>query len=429
MRILKDERGQMLVMAALSMALLMACVAIAVDVGTLFNARRKVQIAADAAAVAGALELDYNGSTNVTTNADNAATANGITNTNQVTVNQSPGDGYHQGGAFVEVVIRQPNPTTFMGMFIPGKVNVAARAVAGVVANTGCVTLLNKTAVGAVSAKGAFTINSAGCGWLVNSDSQQAVCITGAGNNGKFTVPWVRFHAPSIKTAKNCNGSLSSPVVTGASTVSDPLGGLISPTTCDHTLAITTMTAGDANAQLTGTVCFTNTVTISGTGNLSGKMYVFNGGVEIATGANITVPDGTFDIAENPGTLNEKGGQSCVGNKTNVGFVQDSSSSLTIDAPTDNSTYHGIAIMEPSGDTNPLEVQFGSNSGTYGSGILDGLIYAPSAPVYLHDNGGGTTATGLIADTLDVCSSTLTITSFNSNPSNNSPLNTVALVE
>lgn len=428
MRLVRDERGQVLVLTVLSMALLLACIALAVDVGTLFNAKRKVQIAADAAAIAGALELNYNGSANVTTNADNAATANGITNTNQVTVNTSPSDGYHTGGAFVEVVVRQPNPTFFMGMFMSGNIPVAARAVAGVVGDTSCVYLLDPHVAGAVSAKGSFTINSPGCGWDVNSDSQQALCITGAGNNGTFDVPYLRFRAKSIQTDKNCNGGLSSPIFTGISNISDPLGNLQSPSTCDHSLSITTMAGNDTNAQLTGTVCFSQPVTISGTGKLMGSMYVFNGGVTIETGASITVPAGTFDIAG--GNLNEASGQSCVGKKSNVGFVQQSNSSISIVAPTDSTNpYHGIAIMEPSPLTMPLEVQFGSNSGNYGSGLLDGMIYAPSAPVYLHDNGGGTTATGLIADTLDVCSSTFTISSYNKASGNASPLNKVSLVE
>jgi hypothetical protein len=86
--------------------------------------------------------------------------------------------------------------------------------------------------------------------------------------------------------------------------------------------------------------------------------------------------------------------------------------------------------MEPSGDTTPLEIQFGSNSGNYGSGTLDGLIYAPSAEVYLHDNGGsGVSATGLISDTLNICSSSLTINSYNNAPGNASPLNSIQLVE
>ena len=48
--------------------------------------------------------------------------------------------------------------------------------------------------------------------------------------------------------------------------------------------------------------------------------------------------------------------------------------------------------MQPaSNTTTPLQVQFGSNNE-----VLDGMIYAPGTQVYLQDNGGGVTATGVI---------------------------------
>ena len=60
---LKEESGQVLVVAVLSMTALMGFMALATDVGMLFWNRRNMQIAADAAAIAGALDYLYNGST------------------------------------------------------------------------------------------------------------------------------------------------------------------------------------------------------------------------------------------------------------------------------------------------------------------------------------------------------------------------------
>lgn len=441
-RFAKSENGQAIVLTVVSLALLMACIGLAVDVGTLFNAKRKVQIAADAGAVAGALELAYNGSSNVSTSVDNAAMANGITNSNQITVTPSPTDGYHQGSGFVEVVVRQPNPTFFMGIFVPGKVKVAARAVAGITPAPSCGYVLDPTAKGALSLQGNATINSAGCGWDVNSNDPQAACITGG--SALLNAPYVRFRATTITPAGNCNGTLSIPTFKGTSIISDPLGGLSAPaaSACSSpggtTVTASTLTVGasDPNAALTGIVCFTNKVTISGTGTLgvtgTATTYVFNGGVEINGGANITVPNGTFVINQNPGTLKEPGGQSCIGSGKRVGMIQDSNSELYITAPGAGVTapYPGVSILEPTGNTSPLEIQFGSSSsGSSASGVVNGIIYAPSAPVFLHDNGGTASATGLIADTLNVCSSTLNITSYNNYPGNASPLNKIALVE
>ena len=76
LRIQKDEAGQVLVMTALSMTVLVGFLALAIDVGMLFRAKRNMQIAADAAAIAGALDYKYNGSiTSAQTAAEAAATA------------------------------------------------------------------------------------------------------------------------------------------------------------------------------------------------------------------------------------------------------------------------------------------------------------------------------------------------------------------
>jgi hypothetical protein len=69
-------------------------------------------------------------------------------------------------------------------------------------------------------------------------------------------------------------------------------------------------------------------------------------------------------------------------------------------------------------------VQFGSNNET-----LSGYIYAPAATVTLHDQGGGVTASGLIAGSLCDLSGSLTLPPYNSANPNTTPLRTVALVE
>lgn len=440
MKILRNQDGQVLVVTVLGMALFMGLVGLAVDVGLLFRATRQAQIAADAAAIAGALETQYNGSTNVTTVAQNAALANGATNTNQVTVSTS-GGGSHTGTGFVQVIVKQPKPTIFMATMsqLLGAnnyqgVNVAARAVAGVTPDPACIYLLDPTAQGSLSAKGNFTINAAGCGVDINSNNTSAVCVTGNGNAGTFNSPYVRIRATSLTTGQNCNGTLDTQTFTGASYTSDPLGGITGPYTsnswsgCDTTLSTSTITSSTSIPNV-GVVCFSNFVQISGTVNLNNSnttAYVFEQGVEVMQNAVVT-SSGTFSIAG--GLYNANGGGSCIGGNAKTGFLQDSQSTLDITAPSSGFS-RGIAIMEPSGDTTPLQVQFGSNTSTNsGSGVIDGLIYAPSATVYLHDNGGTVSATGLIADTLDVCSSTLNITSYNKSPGNASPLNSVQLVE
>ena len=71
----RNESGQVLVVTALSMLALLCVMGMALDAGMLFRAKRQVQIAADAAAVAGALDFRYNGSDDSAVAAGKAAAA------------------------------------------------------------------------------------------------------------------------------------------------------------------------------------------------------------------------------------------------------------------------------------------------------------------------------------------------------------------
>src|SRR5438045_5239496 len=100
---LSDETGQVLVIAALSMTVLLGFVGLATDVGVLFCTRRTTQSAADAAAVAGALDYLYNGSSSKAIAAGKAAaTANGVTDgtgSAVVTISVPAADGPNAGTA------------------------------------------------------------------------------------------------------------------------------------------------------------------------------------------------------------------------------------------------------------------------------------------------------------------------------------------
>src|SRR5580704_16649247 len=110
-----------MVFTALSFTVLLGFLALATDVGILLNDKRVIQSAADCAAVAGAMELDYAIADGYATKnagaqaaAKAAATTNGFTNggNTTVTVNNGPSAGPHAGSAaYVEVIIQQNEPT------------------------------------------------------------------------------------------------------------------------------------------------------------------------------------------------------------------------------------------------------------------------------------------------------------------------------
>ncbi|MGA9060635.1 MAG: hypothetical protein WB341_03115 [Terracidiphilus sp.] len=84
------------------------------------------------------------------------------------------------------------------------------------------------------------------------------------------------------------------------------------------------------------------------------------------------------------------------------GTLSASNYNLSVYAPT-SGPYNGIAIFQPTTNTNELQIQFGSSTQA-----LDGYIYAPGTEVYMQDKGGGVSALGLVVGQLD-SNSTLTI--------------------
>lgn len=425
MQVRRDENGQTLILNALCMTILLGFAALGVDVGVLFHAKRNVQIAADAAATAGALDYLYNGSTtSAATVAKAAAAQNGVTDGSggaTVIINTPPVYGPNATSTgYVEAIVSVPNPTYFMKVFNLGSVTVASRAVAGTPTAGGpCIWLMSKSGTG-LKLKGAYDIEATGCGIYINSTASNAIDVTG---NGGIV------NAGFVDVVGNATGNhVISPtsVTTNAGPRSNPLNppdpnpstgsGCQSVDTTTTTLSGNITGPGDGN-----TVCYTQAVTLNGA-TMGPGIYVFGNGVTI--GGIVAVNGGTIDIAN--GTFN-----------------QPSNTTLQLTAPTDTlyngtsrgraSSFDGISIMVPStnssfpcNSSNPVQLQlvFGSSSSS-----LDGIIYAPCAQVNLQDNGGNVTATGIVADSMYDNASLINVPNYSNVHPTTSPFSVVTLVE
>src|SRR5690242_19137961 len=129
-----DESGQAMVMTALGFSVLLGFMALAVDTGMVFHAKREMQTAADSAASAAALDYVYNRSTTSSATAAKAASStNGFSDGSSgvtVTVNDPPVIGASAGtSGITEVIISKPVPMTFMSMVGFSTMTVKARAV------------------------------------------------------------------------------------------------------------------------------------------------------------------------------------------------------------------------------------------------------------------------------------------------------------
>ena|ERR1019366_1006396 len=108
----RDEEGQTIILGALCMTLLLGFMALSVDVGLMFHAKRVMKTAADCAATGGALEPNYG---DVTAAAQNDAALNGFKNGTAgatVAANNPPLSGSFKGNkACVEVIVSSARAT------------------------------------------------------------------------------------------------------------------------------------------------------------------------------------------------------------------------------------------------------------------------------------------------------------------------------
>jgi Flp pilus assembly protein TadG len=402
MKRLLCERGQSTIFVALSLLVLLAFLGLAIDVGLLFHARRTMQTAADAAAITGAAEWpgDSTPYTLVKSYAKAAAAANGYTDgSNGVTITVYPpaATGPYAGKAgSVEVIVSQARRTFFMALMGFTTMPVNARAVAikgGNAPSMSCLTVLNPSAAQALELQGKFDLSAPACGVAVNSKNADAIDVTG--NAGTLTAKYVGVAGGCQSNPTTACSTNIQPAPVQSAPTSDPLYFLPdipdSPSGC---------AAVPKSGVLTPGSCYSGNPTINGT--LSAGTYTFTGNVTLGT----VTANGVALLLSKNATLN-----------VDVG-------TLTMSPPT-SGTYEGVSIYASRDNTNQIKIQKGSSNGT-----ISGIIYAPSAQLYLQDNGGGVTLNSdLVVNSLFDKASTLTINSYTQANPSTSPLTRVALVE
>lgn len=297
----KNEGGNILLITALALTVLMGFAGLAVDIGVLRYQKRLQQTAADAAAIAGADELRYGKSNSeITSAALNAATTNafgGTTDTGcpppsptggvgsvAVAVNNPPCSGPHSGNPnYVEVYVSKVQPTFFMPILGINNETVTARAVATLVSDTGtgagCVYTLGVGISGDLSGKGTPTLYAPSCG--IEDDggltaNSPNVNITA----GSIGVADMNLDKINIK-------SQVSPAPVGIPPVGDPLSFFPTPTSG---------TTSNGIAIHNGTVNFASgTYIVNGNFTVDGNSTVTGTGVTFYVTGNITI-NGTSTV-------------------------------------------------------------------------------------------------------------------------------------
>ncbi|NBO91013.1 MAG: hypothetical protein EBV06_01660 [Planctomycetia bacterium] len=242
------RQGQVLILFVLLLPVLVGMLGLVVDGGLIVSEHRHTQNAADAGALAAAMDLMRNRGYNVAAASANTfvKSHNALTNAT-VVVNNPPSSGPYTGNTkYVEVLVSNPFNTYFIHVLTGNSANtVQARAVAGyeaVSAGEGVV-VLDPLAIPGLSIGGGATlyvngrvvVNSQGKGLDENGNTVDLGYKTYAattGNNSKLQASLIEVVGGVDVPAnfQNLPGNVGSPLHANSLPESDPLINLPTPT-------------------------------------------------------------------------------------------------------------------------------------------------------------------------------------------------------
>jgi hypothetical protein len=234
---------------------LVGWVGLVIDGGLLMAGQRQAQNAADAAAMAGAMDkLRGNSNATALATANNFLTYNGLSNApalvSGTSFNIPPQQGPHKGDSqYVEVIVTNPVQTYFIqALGASSTANVTARAVAGyesVTAGEGGA-VLDPTAIPGLSISGGATllvhgrvvVNSQVAGYdqngnWINLGYPQYAVTTGNNSSIQATDIEVVGGVDTPSNFQNVPGNIGNPLHAGMLQAPDPLEFLATPTTAN----------------------------------------------------------------------------------------------------------------------------------------------------------------------------------------------------
>jgi len=327
----RREDGQVIILVAILLPVLIGLVGIAVDVGLLLAHRTEEQRAADAAALAGAQILLSSGDQTIAkAEARTFAKKHGYSDS-EITVNLPPLSGKKVGNnQFVEVKITRKDRTHFLALLGIQDSSVTARAVGGItpLARNYALIVLNPTQCNAYNHSSSNDLTIVGGGAIVNSDaSTGGSCVgTSASQGGgslvtaqdckdKLGMPipcTLDYYSHGNWQQSNNASSTPAPTSVGAP-MPDPLAGLARPIPCINGTpgSLGTQPSG-CNVPISPTACGNSAIpcaanrvstanqpqlTSPTTGNIVLQPGVYYGGLKLTGSATLTFQPGLYVMA------------------------------------------------------------------------------------------------------------------------------------
>ncbi len=367
---LRETDGATAIMFSFLTVVLTGSLAFGIDSATWYQTDRKLQTAADMAAMAAAADqalqqaVGYNGET-VATVAQTAIVGNGVdlADLTILQVNSPPTTGPYAGNPnAVEIVTAQNVPIFFAGAFLGGAPQAQARAVALSDAEADvCVLALHPTLTNALLFSGSSDVQL-DCGVGANSSNANAVRGQGSAN---AQVTGVR----AVGGITN-NGSITGSMSPYANPVANPFADLVVPAHggCDYNNR--SFNGQQQNTINPGVYCGNLRFNAQSTTTMNPGEYFMDGGDMIINGQakvygdDVTIFFTNSSDPSNPGSLQANGGSdirltgALAGTYKDVLFMRDPDGA---DVAASNADRWII-----NGSSDPL---------------LDGAIYAPGVEV------------------------------------------------
>jgi hypothetical protein len=392
---LRDVRGAVLPLVAVTMLMMLSLLALAIDGGNLQRQRRIAQNAADAGATAGAWEIfRLKSDSQMTASALTETARNGFTNGVGgvvVTVTHPTSPDHFTGSQYVKVVISSTVTTVFARIIGRSSVPVRATAFGGIIAPNGnCLTVLDPSASDALDVFSSAELSTTNCGIAVNSSSSTALdAHTGGVINGD----------PSIVVTGNYtdpSNNISPHPQVGQAPVPDPLAYLSIPADtvpCNGAYGLVDVTTTQTLSA--GVYCGGIKVSSSSAHATftQGTYYLRGGGLEISASATATSTGTGVTFVNMNAPVGTPGGW-------HFGtFNFNSSGTITLSAPT-SGTWAGILLYDDpdgviTGAANATNVLSSTADIT-----LNGSIYFPKRKFSINSTGNTTINGGVVANTM-----------------------------
>ena len=350
----KDQRGGVAVLSAMAMASVIGMAGFAIDLGTAYAQKARLQKVADSAAMAGAISWVKSGSaSSVRATIQAIVIANGwpastILQPGQASMSASPKNSANHA---IQVSLAASSTLT-LARVISKLTSVTTTAYAAVeitaTTQTACLVALNQLII-----DGGVKVNLSGCSAEADSTASNAITINSGGS----------LTANTIATPGNivANGTVNGVVKTGATAAKDPYNA--SQTQANHSGCTSYQNYANQSSIKAG--CWTNVnVNSALTLSTSGAYYFQN--ININSGGSITgtVAGGVTMVLQSSASL---------------------SGNITLNAQTSGS-FAGIAIYAAGGLTLNTGVNFNVNGAIYapdGSMIFDAGTWNQASCTYV----------------------------------------------